>query len=81
MIEDWELGALYWNCLADAKGDEEIACQKVKEKYLDYMWCQCDLFFFVGTTKQFHYVSPNPFIIIGIFYPQKIDTQQLSLFS
>lgn len=80
MIEDWELGALYWNCLEEAKGDEEIACQKVKEKYLDYMCCQRDLLFFVGTTRQFHYVSPNPFIIIGTFYPPKIDNQQLSLF-
>lgn len=80
MIEDWELGALYWNCLKSAKGDEEIACQKVKEKFLDYMWHQRDLHFFMGTTKQFHNVAPNPFIIIGVFYPPKIDTRQLSLF-
>lgn len=80
MIEDWELGALYWNCLKNAKGDEEEACRKVKEKYLDYMWGQRDLHFFMGTTKVFHNVSPNPFIIIGTFYPPKVDTQQLSLF-
>lgn len=80
MIEDWELGALYWNCLKGANGNEEIACQKVKEKYFDYMWHQRDLHFFMGTTKQFHNVGPNPFIIIGTFYPPKIDTQQLSLF-
>lgn len=80
MIEDWELGALYWNCLKGANGNEEIACQKVKEKYFDFMWHQRDLYFFMGTTKQFHNVGPNPFIIIGTFYPPKIDTQQLSLF-
>jgi len=80
MIEDWELGALYWNCLKNAKGDEEEACRKVKEKYLDYMWGQRDLYFFMGTTKVFHNVSHNPFIIIGTFYPPKVDTQQLSLF-
>lgn len=79
MIEDWELGALYWKCLDSAKGDENIACQKVKEKYLDYMWAQRDLYFFMGTTKQFHNVGPNPFIIIGTFYPPKTDTHQLSL--
>jgi len=80
MIEDWELGALFWNCLRIAKGNEEEACQKVKEKYFNYMWHQRDLYFFMGTTKKFHNVSPNPFIIIGTFYPPKIDTQQLSLF-
>jgi hypothetical protein len=80
MIEDWELGALYWNCLNKAKGDEVEACRKVKEKYLDFMWHQRDSLFFMGTTKQFHNVSPNPFIIIGTFYPPKVDIQQLSLF-
>ena len=30
MIEDWELGALFWRCLERAKGDEQVACQKVK---------------------------------------------------
>jgi hypothetical protein len=80
MIEDWELGMLYWNCLSKSNGDEQQACKKVKEKYLDYMHHQRDLHFFMGTTKQFHNVAPNPFIIIGTFYPPKIDTQQLSLF-
>ncbi len=80
MIEDWELGALYWKCLYKAKGNEEEACQKVKERYFNYMWHQRDLHFFMGTTKQFHNVGPSPFIIIGTFYPPKIDTQQLSLF-
>ncbi|MDZ7754781.1 hypothetical protein [Rhodohalobacter sp.] len=32
MIEDWEIGALYWNCLKQAEGNEEIALQKVKRK-------------------------------------------------
>lgn len=71
MIEDWEVGMLYRNCLKAAGGDEAIACQKVKEKYFDYMAKKCDLHFFLGTTKQFHNVAPNPFIIIGTFYPQK----------
>jgi hypothetical protein len=80
MIEDWELGALYWNCLRDTGGDEEFACKKVKEKYFDYMSSQRDLYFFMGTTFKFHNVAPNPFIIIGAFYPPKIDSSQLSLF-
>lgn len=83
MVEDWELGALYWNCLKAAKGNEEIACQKVKAKYFDYMLSKCDLHFFLGTTQKFHNVGPNPFIIIiiiGVFYPLKEDKTQLSLF-
>lgn len=80
MIEDWELGALYWKCLKAANGDETVACQKVREKYFDDMVKKCDLHFFLGTTKKFHNVAPNPFIIIGAFYPLKIDTRQLSLF-
>lgn len=80
MIEDWELGMLYWNCLKDAKGDETIACHKVKEKYFNWMYMHCDLHFFMGTTKQFHNIAPNPYIIIGTFYPPKIDKQQLRLF-
>ncbi len=80
MIEDWELGQLYWNCLLNAKGDEEIACQKVKEKYFNYMHDKRDLYFFLGTTKKFHNVGPNPFIIIGTFYPPKTDNIQLRLF-
>ena len=80
MIEDWEVGALYWNCWKQAAGDKIEACKKVKERFLDYMWKERDLYFFMGTTKQYHNVSPNPFIIIGVFYPPKIDSQQLSLF-
>lgn len=80
MIEDWELGMLYWNCLDASGGNEEVACRKVKEKYFDWMISKSDLYFFLGTTKKFHNVAPNPFIIIGTFYPPKTDQTQLSLF-
>lgn len=33
MIEDWEIGALFWNMLEKSNGDEEVACEKVKQKY------------------------------------------------
>lgn len=79
MIEDWELGMLYWNCLEKADGDEAVACQKVKEKYFDEMAMQKDFYLLLGTTKRFHNVSPNPFIIIGTFYPSKEDKTQLTL--
>ena len=34
-ILDWEIGALYWNCLGSSDGDEVLACEKVRRKYLD----------------------------------------------
>jgi len=79
MIEDWELGALYWKCLESANGDEKTACQKVKEKYFDYMVKKRDLYFYLGTTLKHHNVGPNPFIIIGAFYPPKPTPKQLKL--
>lgn len=78
MIEDWELGMLYWNCLRKSKGDEKIALSKVKEKYFD-LFNKRDLYFFLGTTKKFHAMnSYNPFIIIGTFWPKKEN--QIKLF-
>ena len=80
MIEDWEVGELYWNCL-EQYGDELTACQKVKEKYFDWMAKKRDLYFFLGTTQRHHNYAKNPFIIIGAFYPPKMpDASQLSLF-
>lgn len=73
MIEDWEIGALYWNCLARAEGDETAANELVRQKYFDEFVAKKDLYFFLGTTKQWHNVSPNPFIIIGVFYPPKVS--------
>jgi len=70
MIEDWEIGMLYFNCLERANGDEQIAIEKVKEKYFKEFLTK-DLYLFLGTTKQFHNIAPNPFIIIGVFPPPK----------
>ena len=68
MIEDWEIGMLYFNSLAAADGNEKVAIEKVRKKYFDYFTMR-DLYFFMGTTKEHHRVSKNPFIIIGAFYP------------
>lgn len=35
MIEDWEIGALFWNCLRRTDGDEDAANALVREKYFD----------------------------------------------
>jgi len=78
MIEDWELGQLYWNCLAQREGDENKACRDVQNKYFEELAKKRDLFLFLGTTKQYHFVAPNPFVVVGTFYP-KPETQ-FSLF-
>jgi hypothetical protein len=81
MILDWEIGALYWNCLKAAEGDEAVAIQKVREKYLDYFARTLDLHLFVGTTQQFHGWASNPFVIIGTFTPPKNRHLQLGLWN
>lgn len=80
MIEDWEIGMLYFNCLDRAQGDERKAVEKVKQKYFDY-YKQRDIHFFLGTTLRFHNVAPNPFIIIGTFCPPNPSPyEQISFF-
>jgi hypothetical protein len=64
-VLDWETGALFWNCLRRSKGVEATALTKVRAKYFDE-FRQRDLHFFLGTTQQFHFVAPNPWVIIGV---------------
>lgn len=71
MIEDWEIGALFWRMLAKHEGDEFKALQDVKKKYLDDFARTKDLHFFLGTTQAHHLQARNPFIIIGTFHPPK----------
>lgn len=63
-VEDWELGALFLNC-RESYG-EEIAVKKTIEKYESFI-SNPDLLFFLGTTKKFHYMAPNPFMIVGVY--------------
>ncbi|MGA2547967.1 MAG: hypothetical protein ABSF43_15575 [Rectinemataceae bacterium] len=63
-VLDWETGALYWKCLRK-EGDEIKALEKVKAKYLT-QFCHTDLHFFLGTTQQFHFIAPNPWVIVGV---------------
>lgn len=64
-VLDWEAGALYWNCLRSTEGDEQAAIAKVRQKYFEDFLAK-DLHFFLGTTQQFHFVAPNPWVIIGV---------------
>jgi hypothetical protein len=78
MIEDWETGQLYWNCLSKYAGDEKMAIADVRKKYFNDFANIKDLYFFLGTTQKHHFVSKNPFIIIGTFHPKK--ERQMKLF-
>lgn len=71
-ILDWEIGALFWNCL-NRYHDENVALEKVRSKYLE-TFLKTDLHFFLGTTQQFHFVAPNPWVIIGVL-PIPHETQ------
>ena len=65
-VLEWQTGALYWNCLRSCEGDEVRALAKVRQKYFDE-FLKADLHLFLGTTQQFHFVAPNPWVIIGVF--------------
>ncbi len=71
MIEDWEIGQLFWNCRK--KYDEATSVEKVKEKYLEDFARTKDLHLFLGTTYKFHMMNVNnPYVIVGTFHPPHI---------
>ncbi len=78
MIEDWEIGMLFWNCLKKHGGDEEKAIRDVRKKYIDDFAKTKDIHLFLGTTLQYDGRAQNPFIIIGVFAPPV--TRQTELF-
>lgn len=72
MIEDWELGAL-WLKLFKESGNEELAAEKVKQKYLDEICApDKDTRFFMGTVYPY-----NSWVVLGVFWPPR--RRQLSL--
>lgn len=69
MIEDWEVGALYWRCVDDSATPEE-ACAAVKQKFLDEL-CSSkkDTHFYVGTILNY----PTSWVVIGVYWPDKSE--------
>lgn len=65
-ILDWEIGALYLNCLKRAGGDQQVAVEKVREMY-EARFLQKDIHLFLGTSLEWHGRAPNPWMIIGVF--------------
>ena len=80
MIEGWETGQLFWNYLARHEGNEQKAVYDVRKKYFNDFAMTKDLHFYLGTTQKNHYVSHNPFVIMGTFHP-KIENQWIYRFS
>ncbi|BCU76853.1 hypothetical protein [Luteolibacter sp. LG18] len=73
-VLDWEVGALFWNCLRSCNGDHAAALAKVRQKYFDE-FAATDLHFYLGTTQQWHSVGVNPWVIIGVL-PIPHETQR-----
>lgn len=69
---DWEMGASYlsWRNKYNDKWED-----KFRETYDDNMRLVKDTHFFVGTIRE----HPSEWIIIGLFYPQKSDSNQPKL--
>jgi len=69
-IEDWEIGALYRNCLQRSGGDVEKARVDVENRYGKDFLSKHEIHLFLGTTLEHHRARHlNPFTIIGVFYP------------
>lgn len=67
MIEDWEVGALYWRCVDEGASPDEAA-EKVKHKFLNEICAPVnDTHFYVGTV----FAHPKSWVIIGAYYPKK----------
>lgn len=66
MIEDWEVGQLY-RSMRDKHGDGKIACDKVKDKFLNQICApDRDTHFFVGTVAGY-----PTWVILGTFWPKR----------
>lgn len=73
-VLDWEIGALYRNSYRKNKNEQE-ALNLVRQKYWDE-FTRKDLHFFLGTTRAFHHVGPNPWVIIDVFpIPHQVQTE------
>lgn len=67
MIEDWEVGALYWK-LIDRGCTSDEAARAVRDKFLNELCgADRDTHFFVGTIL----AHPKTWVVIGVFWPRK----------
>lgn len=70
MIEDWEVGALYWR-LVDGGASPKEAATGVKDKFLNQLCGTTkDTHFYVGTILAY----PKTWVVIGVYWPT-VDTR------
>ncbi len=75
MIEDWEVGKLYWDRLGgyNNKGGnswqkkQNALCDVKHEYYYEYLKKDKDCYFLLGTLRRFQGWAKNPFVIVGTF--------------
>jgi len=79
MAEDWELYEFFRKSEAKFRTRKELY-DYVKKRFFDELALKRDLYFILGTTRIHHIKSKNPFIIIGLFYPPKVNSVQEKLF-
>lgn len=79
MIEDWEVGALYWRCIHKGATKDEAAFQ-VRHRFFDEICSPANnTHFYVGTVL----AHPKNWVIVGAYYPKRKceePTAQSSLF-
>ena len=77
-ILDWEISQLYWREEAYGKSDAEI--KKAIRNKLNWMIDEREFYLYLGTLRQSHGWTSNPFTIIGLFYPPQDEGYVPSLF-
>jgi hypothetical protein len=77
-ILDWEINQLYWTLKSKKYSDKDIK-QGIKDKVF-WMIEKRELYLYLGTMKQMHGWTSNPFTIIGLFYPPKDNGYTPTLF-
>jgi hypothetical protein len=71
LVTDWEVGALYWNCVANYGGRwEEYLRMKLEGEFRTK-----DLRFLMGTIHRF----PKEWLIVGLIYPPAVQARQFAL--
>lgn len=75
MIEDWEVGALYWR-MVDRGATRQEAARTVREKFLGTVCASDrDSHFFVGTIL----AHPKTWVVIGVFWPKLTKVKPMRL--
>jgi hypothetical protein len=70
ILDDWEAGHLFWNCMKKYESNEAKACDYVKRKFFNDYAKSKDVSFFLSTTINSHKTAKNPFSVAGVFYPK-----------